>query len=183
MIRSYLCLIVLVLLSSCSRNQPVPGPNITQFKAVPELVPAGITGKLCYGVENATSIDIKPHVEAVLPASDRCIDIMPNANTTYTLTAYGVDGVTKTKSVAVTVGPAVPRLSDLIARPTEVRSGSLVKVCFKVQHATSVKVSSGRLDRKTNCLTDRPRKTTTYRISALGANRQEDTGTVTVLVR
>lgn len=183
MIRFSLTVIVLVLLSSCTRNQPVPGPNITQFKAVPELVPAGITGKLCYGVENATSIDIKPHVEAVLPASDRCIDIMPTANTTYTLTAYGVDGVTKTKSVEVKVGPAPPRLSDLIARPTEVRRGGLVKVCFKAQHATSVKISSGKLDRKTSCLTDRPRKTTTYRISAVGANREEDTGSVTVKVR
>jgi hypothetical protein len=64
-----------------------------------------------------------------------------------------------------------------------VRRGGLVKVCFKVQHATSVKVSSGRLDRKTNCLFDRPKKTTTYRISAVGANREEDTGTVTVKVR
>lgn len=182
MIRFSLLLIILVL-SSCSRNQPAPGPNITQFKAVPELVPAGITGKLCYGVENATSIDINPHVEAVLPASDRCIDIMPTANTTYTLTAYGVDGVKKTQSVVVKVGPAPPRLSDLVARPTEVSRGGLVKVCFKAQHATSVKVSPGRLDRKTNCLTDRPRKTTTYRISALGANRDEDTATVTVKVR
>jgi hypothetical protein len=183
MIRFSLLLIVVALSSSCSRNQPVPAPNITEFKAVPEVVPAGITGKLCYGVENATSIDINPHVETVLPASDRCIDIMPTANTTYTLTAYGVDGVRKTKSVAVTVGPAPPRLSDLIARPTEVRRGGLVKVCFKVQHATSLKVSSGRLDRKTNCLFDRPKKTTTYRISAVGANREEDTGTVTVKVR
>lgn len=183
MIRFSLTVVVLVLLTSCGRSQPVPGPNITQFKAVPDLLPAGITGKLCYGVENATSIAIDPHVETVLPASDRCIDIMPTANTTYTLTAYGVDGVTKTKSVSVQVGPAPPRLSDLIARPTEVRRGGLVKVCFKVQHAASVKVSSGRLDRKTNCLTDRPRKTTTYRISALGANRQEDTGAVTVKVR
>jgi hypothetical protein len=183
MIRFSLVLISVALLSSCSRNQPVPGPNITQFKAVPELVPAGITGKLCYGVENASSIDIKPHVEDVLPSSDRCIDIMPTANITYTLTAYGVDGMTKTKTASVQVGPAAPRLSDLIARPTEVRSGGLVKVCFKVQHATSVKVSSGRLDRKTNCLTDRLGKTTTYRISALGANRDEDTASVTVKVR
>jgi hypothetical protein len=183
MIRLSLTVIVLVLLSSCSRNQSVPGPNITQFKAVPEVIPAGITGKLCYGVENATSIAIDPHVEAVLPASDRCIDIMPTANTTYTLTAYGVDGVTKTTSVSVKVAPAPPRLSDLIARPTEVRRGSLVKVCFKVQHASSVKISSGKLDRKTNCITDRPKKTTTYRISALGANQEADTGTVTVKVR
>jgi hypothetical protein len=64
-----------------------------------------------------------------------------------------------------------------------VRRGSLVKVCFKVQHASSVKISSGKLDRKTNCITDRPKKTTTYRISALGANQEADTGTVTVKVR
>jgi hypothetical protein len=174
-------LLFVLLISACSK--PSPGPDITQFKAVPSLIPAGITGKLCYGVENASKIEINPHLEDVLPSSDRCIDIMPSANTTYTLTAYGVNGVTKTQSVAVQVGPTPPRLSDLIARPTDVRRGGLVKVCFKVQHATSVRVSSGKLDRRTNCITDRPKKTTTYRISALGANREEDTGTVTVKVR
>jgi hypothetical protein len=173
--------LLIVLVTACSK--PAPAPDITQFKAVPELIPAGITGKLCYGVENASKIDINPHVEDVLPSSNRCIDITPTVNTTYTLTAYGVEGMTKTKTVAVQVGPAPPRVSDLIARPTDVRRGGLVKVCFKVQHATSVKVSSGKLDRKTNCLTDHPKKTTTYRISALGANREQDTGTVTVKVR
>jgi len=80
------------------------------------------------------------------------------------------------------VGAPQPRLSDISASPTEIKRGASVKVCFKVENARSVKASPGKLDRRTNCLVDRPRKTTTYRITALGQDREEDSGTVTVKV-
>jgi hypothetical protein len=73
-------------------------------------------------------------------------------------------------------------LSNLVASRTQVKRGAQVKVCFKVENAKSLKAKPGRLDRKTNCLTDYPRKTTTYRITAQGADREEDSGTVTVKV-
>jgi hypothetical protein len=69
-----------------------------------------------------------------------------------------------------------------VARPVSVKRGRAVKVCFKVQNATSVTAQPGKLDRKTNCLIDYPKKTTTYKITAHGGDHEQDTGTVTVSV-
>ncbi|HWF06914.1 MAG TPA: hypothetical protein VG297_00545 [Bryobacteraceae bacterium] len=171
--------------SGCSHPAPkAEKPNITQFKANPAVLAAGISGKLCYGVENAARLELTPRVEDILPASERCIDIAPKATTVYTLTAFGADPAAgqDMKQVEVKVGPPPPRISDLKANSTQVRRGAMVRVCFKVQNAKSVDGKPGKLNRRTNCLTDYPKKTTTYRINAHGGDKEEDSGTVTVKV-
>jgi hypothetical protein len=168
-------------LAACQHAPPAHA-RIAHFKADPSFIPTGTGGKLCYGVENATKLDLNPPVEYLLPASERCIDIAPKQTTTYTLTAWGADGGEDKKSFEVRVGPPLPRLSDLIANSTAVKRGSLVKICFKVENARTVRARPGKLDLKTNCVTDFPRKTTTYKISAIGPDREEDDGTVTVKV-
>jgi hypothetical protein len=170
-----------VALTDC-KPKPIAEVKITQFRVNPDLIPRGISGKLCYGVENAVKLELTPAVEEILPANERCIDISPVKTTTYTLTAYGDDGKKVAKSLDVHVGNPAPRVSDLSATPTVVKRGSQVQVCFKVENARSVKVSRGKFDSKANCLTDKPQKTTTYKIVALGPDREEDTGTVTVKV-
>lgn len=182
MIRLPAIAVLAVALAGC-KQLPVERPKITQFKATPSFLPAGITGKLCYGVENATKLELNPPVEHLMPAFERCIDIAPKRTTTYTLIAYGNAGNEDTKSLEVKVGAPPPLLSDLSASSTEVKRGARVKVCFKVENAKSVKARPGKLDRRANCLIDYPRKTTTYRITALGPDREEDSGTVTVKVR
>jgi hypothetical protein len=174
--------IVLLAFLTAACKQPAARPSITQFKATPSFLPAGIAGKLCYGVENAARLQLTPAVEKVLPASERCIDIAPKQTTTYTLIAWGKDGNEEKKSLEVKVGPPAPRLSNLAASSTRIKRGAPVKICFKVENANSVTGKPGKLDRRTNCLTDRPRKTTTYKITALGQNHEEDSGTVTVNV-
>jgi hypothetical protein len=181
MIRSAAPAVLIFALAGCKQT-PVARARITGFRADPASLAAGITGKLCYGVENATKLELNPAVEDVLPASERCINIAPKQTTTYTLTAHGSGGDQDMKSVEVKVGPPPPRLSNLSAKPTHVKRGARVKVCFKVDNAQSVKAKPGKLDRKSNCVIDYPRKTTTYRITALGPDRQEDSGTVTVKV-
>ena len=106
----------------------------------------------------------------------------PAKNTTYTLTAYGEDGSTDKKTVDVQTAAAPPRLYDLWVNKINVPRGEEVRLCFKVENTTKVKVSAGKLDTAANCLTDRPQKTTTYKITALGGDREIDTGTVTVKV-
>lgn len=182
MIRILTIAFVAVVATGCSRT-PAPPVKITQFRVTPTFIPKGIPGKLCYGVENATKIELNPRVEDLLPAPERCIDISPVQATTYTLTAYGADGSSVTKSLSVGVGNPPPRVADLSATPVEVSRGGQVRICFKVENAKAVKISKGKLDRKTNCATDTPRRTTIYKITALGADREEDTGTVTVKVR
>ncbi|MDP9055399.1 MAG: hypothetical protein M3N93_14035 [Acidobacteriota bacterium] len=173
--------IVALGLVSCGKTPPTRA-KITQFKADPGFLPAGMGGRLCYGVENATRLDIAPAVEKLLPASERCMDIAPVKTTTYTLTAYGPDGTPAKKSLEVKVGAPQPRVSDLEARPRSVRKGRAVQVCFKVEHANSVSAKPGKLDRRTNCLTDYPRKNTTYTVVAKGGDNEQDSGTVTVSV-
>ena len=173
---------VAVLLMGCQQPSVPNHARITDFKADPSFLTAGVTGRLCYGVENGTKVDLNPHVEDILPASARCLDITPHQTTVFTLTASGTDGKAETKSVEVKVGPPQPRIADLAATPISVKPGHQVKVCFKVENARSVSAKPGKLDRKTNCLVDHPKKTTTYQVIARGDDNELDTATVTVTV-
>ena len=167
---------------SCSRTPTAP-VKITQLRVTPAFIPKGVPGKLCYGVENAVKVDLNPAVEELLPSQERCIDIAPAQTTTYTLTALGADGSKASKSIDVRVGNPPPRLSDLSVTPTEVKRGGQVEVCFTAENARNIKVSKGKLTPGKNCLTDRPNKTTTYKVTVFGADREQDSGTVTVTVR
>src|SRR5579884_2413149 len=94
--------ITVVLLSAgCSSSpsrkaepkpEPVEKAKITQFYAVQAMLPKGLTGKLCYGVENTKKLELKPPVDDVYSAMTRCFEVTPKKTTTYTLTAYGADG-------------------------------------------------------------------------------------------
>ena len=177
-------LLTAVACSSSHSARKTPEPvKISHFQATPELIPRGMTGKLCYGVQNASRLELNPPVEQLLPSDARCFDISPRQETTYTLTAYGTDGSKDTKTVQVRLEAPAPRLSNIAANKTRIRPGEQVRICFKVENASSIKAKPGKLDRRLNCITDRPHKTTIYRITALGGNHEEDTGTVTVRVR
>ena len=128
-------------------------------------------------------MQLAPPVEEVWPSPTRCFEIAPKENTRYTLTAIGADGSKDTQTVEVTIGAAIPRLYDLSVNSQLVNAGDQVVVCFKVENATSVKAGPGHFDPEANCITDRPTQTTSYKISALGADGQADSGTVKVTVR
>lgn len=181
-IRAIILSAVAVTLAACNRTPPPTHAKITGFTADPSSLASGVTGRLCYGVENATKTDLNPAVEKILPSSHNCLDIAPTQTTVYTLTAYGEDGKTDTKAVEVRVGPPQPHVASLTARPLSVKKGRQVKVCFKLENAKSVSAKPGKLDRRTNCLTDYPKKTTTYQVVAKGDDHEQDTGTVTVSV-
>ncbi len=182
---------VAVLTSGCGSSAPSsqtpkvtsrPPVKITQFYAADKLVPRGMKGSLCYGVENAAKLELNPAVEELWPAAARCFEVSPKVKTTYTLTAVGDDGSRESKTVDITVGAPPPRLYDLWVNSVDVRKGEGVRVCFKVENVSSVKVSPGKLDATGKCLNDTPSKTTTYKITALGGDHEMDSGTVTVKV-
>jgi len=190
--RYLLAMLVALLLSGCGSTPSVtsapPKPKaepvkITQFYASDKKLPKGVKGNLCYGVDHASKVELSPAVEDVWPAMTRCIEISPKQTTRYTLTAYGDDGSKDAKTVDVTVVAAPPRIYDLTVTAVQVHPGQLVAVCFKVENTTSVKAGPGHFDSSRNCITDQPRKTTTYKVSALGGDRQIDTGSVTVKVQ
>jgi hypothetical protein len=77
--------------------------KIVTFYPNPPVISRGETGKLCYGVANATAVRIEPEVEPIAPALSRCIEVKPRGSTAYTLTATDSTGRTATKQVEVVV--------------------------------------------------------------------------------
>jgi hypothetical protein len=77
--------------------------KLLSFYANPAVIRKGATGLLCYGVANASSLQIEPNVEPVRPSLSRCVNVKPTADTTYTLTAKNDKGSTLTQTVEVRV--------------------------------------------------------------------------------
>ena len=86
---------------------PVGGPRgpvrILRFYATTGSITLGDKAKLCYGVENAKSVRISPSLEPVAPAANRCLDIVPEHTTHYTILAEGFDGNVVTRVITLVV--------------------------------------------------------------------------------
>jgi hypothetical protein len=78
--------------------------KIVQFFASAMVIPKGGKGQLCYGVANATSVEIEPGVtERTWPALSHCVEIAPKRDTEYTLTAKDATGRATEKKLTVMV--------------------------------------------------------------------------------
>src|ERR1017187_7678482 len=95
--------------------RPVGGPRgpvrILQFYATTGMLVAGEKAKLCYGVENARAVHISPRLPGVVPSANRCLEIVPERTTHYTILAEGFDGafVTRFLTLVVEEAPAADR--------------------------------------------------------------------------
>jgi hypothetical protein len=88
------------------------GPvRILRFYATTGSISLGDTAQLCYGVENAKAVRISPSIEPVAPAANRCLEIVPDHTTHYTILAVGFDGKIDHRSITLVVdtGPAPVR--------------------------------------------------------------------------
>jgi hypothetical protein len=79
--------------------------RIVMFYARDGIVTEGAATVLCYGVLNASAVRLDPPADAVWPSRNHCIDIRPQRNTRYTLTAQGSDGRNTSASFIVQVAP------------------------------------------------------------------------------
>jgi hypothetical protein len=77
--------------------------KILTFYASPGVIKRGDHTDLCFGVNNAKSVRIEPHVEDLHPALSYCMQISPREDTEYKLTAEDAAGHTATQSVEVKV--------------------------------------------------------------------------------
>jgi hypothetical protein len=77
--------------------------DILNFYASPPVVQHGETAQLCYGVSNAKSVRLEPQPNKVWPSYMRCVEVAPQKDTAYTLTAEDGRGNTKTATVVVKV--------------------------------------------------------------------------------
>ena len=63
------------------------------------------TGRLiCYGVANAKTVRIVPYVEDLKPSLSRCLEVHPEKQTKYTLTAEDRAGHTVEQSIVMPAG-------------------------------------------------------------------------------
>jgi hypothetical protein len=86
------------------------GPvKILNFYANVGAVTMGEKALLCYGVENAKSVKISPMLPGVYPSPNRCLEIVPERTTHYTILAEGFDGRVATQSFTLPVQPPVLR--------------------------------------------------------------------------
>lgn len=77
--------------------------EILNFYISPGEIRRGETAELCYGVSNAKSVQLEPSTESMWPSLNRCFEIAPKKDTTYTLTAQNAAGTVKTASVTLKV--------------------------------------------------------------------------------
>ena len=88
------------------------GPvRILRFYATTGSITLGDKAQLCYGVENAKSVRISPSIVPLAPAANRCLEIVPDHTTHYTILAEGFDGhiATRFLTLVVEIAPAPPR--------------------------------------------------------------------------
>ena len=76
---------------------------IQSFYATAGVIHRGETLQLCYGVANAKTVKLEPQDNPVWPSYNRCVDVAPKKDTTYTLTIQDAAGNTQTQSLDIKV--------------------------------------------------------------------------------
>jgi hypothetical protein len=82
--------------------------RIIEFYATAGAVAPGQAAQLCYGVENAKSVWISPGVPGVYPSPGRCLNVVPDHTTHYTMLAEGFDGAVDVRSLTLPVATVPP---------------------------------------------------------------------------
>ena len=165
--------------------------KIVQFYGRDGSAAEGQGAVLCYGVVNAKSVRIDPPVGNVYPAINRCMDVSPAHDTTYTLTATGNDGKTATQQFTVAVKPDVailPRITDFRVTKHTVEQGKhYFTVAFAFENARKMHVDPPDIP----ALQDAapfgqwivsPEKTTTYTMTVEDQKGRTATRQLTVVV-
>jgi hypothetical protein len=182
------------------RKQPAP-PNpafekvyggsdlrILQFYAREANLVEGAKTVICYGVMNARAVRIDPPVSGVSPALNRCVEVAPEQDTRYTLTAEGADG--RTVSEAFTIGVkadpgTLPQITSfgITGRKME-REGELISLSFGTRNAILVSIDPEEFPPLHGAPYGHfyvaPKKTTTYTLTVTGKKGRKVQKSVTV---
>jgi len=148
--------------------------RILHFYASPAPLTEGEKGVLCYGVENAASVSLDPPLKGVSPSFNRCLEIGPDTDTRYTLTARGAGDRVVTESFVLPVRVDFERLPRIkyfyIGSRQMDRDRPVFLLLFETANAAEVRidppafpagpVSGGRFWVS-------PRETTTYTLTAV----------------
>ena len=77
--------------------------KILNFYANPAIVKRGRRALVCYGVSNAKTVEIEPHIDDIAPALTRCLEVFPKRTTEYKLTAEDAAGHRESQSIVLQV--------------------------------------------------------------------------------
>jgi hypothetical protein len=161
-----------------------PSPvRILAFAAEPNSVPPGERTRLRWVVEGADNVSIAP-APGNVDSRQGQLDVTPTQTTTYTLTARGAGGtVTATQVVTVQAAPTSdPRILRFEATPTNIVPGESSTLAWTTEGASEVSISGiGRVDASGSRAVS-PTQTTTYTISARGADGRQVTAPTVVTV-
>jgi len=157
--------------------------SVATFTASPSTIAPGGTSTLSWVVLNATSVTIAPAPGAV-NAGTGSAQVSPAATTTYTLTATGPAG-TVNASVVVTVQANVvpPQIIMFNGSPLSITAGQSSTLSWTTVNATSVTISGlGAEGLNGSVSTGALQTTTTYTLTAAGANGLMTTAVITIQV-
>jgi outer membrane protein OmpA-like peptidoglycan-associated protein len=155
--------------------------QIVRFAANPASIPTGGQTTLSWSTNNATSVSISPGVGTV--SANGSTTVSPTATTVYTLSATGTDGKTVTATAQVTVGAVTAQIVRFAASPSTIGLGASSTLSWSTSHATSVSISPGIGTVSANgSTTVSPAMTTSYTLSATGADGNTVTAVATVTV-
>jgi hypothetical protein len=76
---------------------------IQSFYASAGVIHRGETLQLCYGVANAKVVKLEPQDNPVWPSYNRCVEVAPKKDITYTLTIEDAAGHTQTQTLDIKV--------------------------------------------------------------------------------
>jgi hypothetical protein len=155
--------------------------QIVRFVASPNSIAAGGQSTLSWSTSGASTVSISPGIGSV--AANGSTTVSPATTTTYTISATGTDGKTVTSTVQITVGAVTAQILRFAASPSTIAAGGQSTLSWTTSNATTVSISPGVGTVPANGSTPvSPATTTTYTISATGADGNTVTATATVTV-
>jgi hypothetical protein len=165
--------------------------EIVDFAVERQNGPGGVADpkfRVCYHVRNAAHAEIDNNGGAVTVDDRRhCQPITPQQTTTYTLSATGSDGTTKTRTATAdaTKPPApLPQIVSFTADPEQVVDDGTSRLCFQLKDASTAQLDPGarplRIDQQ--CVSVRPLKRTTYTLKVFNAEGKEESADKTINV-
>jgi hypothetical protein len=167
------------------RSAPAGPVKILQFYASTGTLVRGEKALLCYGVENAKSVQLSPEVEPIWPSPNRCFEIVPQHTTHYTLMAEGFDGQVATQSLTLPVNAAPPPPPQILHFAGTKMGGRAVRLCYEVRHAERVAVEPAVVAPSAEarrCFDVEPARTTTYTLNVFGSGARKASKQVIVEV-
>ena len=151
--------------------------KILQFYAREASLTEGTPSVICYGVLNAKSVRIEPPVEGVSVSPNRCVEVAPERDTRYTLTAEGTDGHTISASFVLPVTPDVESLPGVTSfriedHKPDYRGRQVFLISFGTRNPVTVDIDPPVFPTLHGAPNGRfyvaPERTTTYTLTVTG---------------